>query len=131
MPNASRENSPFSSAAITSRLAKRALLSAMLTPVEKYRIHEARRVSDQQEAIATDLRHRVAVVALVLQGVQPASPAFAAARSAGRDARHSQKNCSRDSRLFAKFAFWVTTPMLVIPSLIGICHTQVFEMGKK
>ena len=46
-------------------------------------------------------------------------------------ATHSQKKASRASRSLGKFFFCVTTPMLVIVSVIGICQTHELLIGRK
>jgi hypothetical protein len=43
----------------------------------------------------------------------------------------SQDNYSRNGPDFWKFLSWVTTPVLVMVSVIGICQIQLFVKGRK
>src|SRR5208283_3462481 len=93
-------------------------------------IDETAGIANHQEAVASQLLHRIAVSPSSLKG----RIRFALRNVSsiiGRVPTELQKNFSRSSLDLAKFFFCVTTPMLVTSSEIGICQIQVFEIGRK
>ena len=110
--------------------AKRELLSAILTPVEKMGSTNLAGIADQHEPIAGSLLHGVAIVAFFLEGTNTLRLAQSVWIQRTASYRLPEETL-RVSLAGRKFFFCVTTPMLVISSVIGICHTQVLVIGRK
>ena len=103
----------------------------MLTPLEKMGSTKRAASPTMHEAIAANLVHGVAVVAFFLERTHLLRALRALSSSSGRLATVPRRTSPRSSFDLAKFFFWVTTPMLVTVSVMGICQIHVLVMGRK